>query len=127
MGGIACFLACWLAHAGHIVDSTSFPYCSEMFPGLCEKGAYSARATYTKAQLKSLVDYAESRGVRIMPEFVSGSRPAVYQHLTTRSFWVVERAEWLAGWGFTLCCCRLVLRRTCPGTATGSRASQRSW
>lgn len=53
----------------HIVDSSSFPYCSAMFPGLCEKGAYSPRATFTADQLKSLVDFAEARGVRIMPEF----------------------------------------------------------
>jgi hexosaminidase len=51
----------------HIVDSQAFPYCSQMFPGLCEKGAYSARATYTAEQLSSLVDFAEARGVRIMP------------------------------------------------------------
>ena len=53
----------------HIVDSQAFPYCSEKFPGLCGKGAYSPRATYTAAQLKDTVDYAESHGVRIMPEF----------------------------------------------------------
>ena len=40
-----------------------------MFPGLCKKGAYSSRATYTAAELRATVDYAESRGVRIMPEF----------------------------------------------------------
>lgn len=39
----------------HIVDSNSFPYCSEMFPGLCKKGAYSSRATYTAAELKETV------------------------------------------------------------------------
>jgi hexosaminidase len=54
----------------HIVDSSSFPYCSAMFPGLCEKGAYSPRATFTADQLKSLVDFAEARGVRIMPDVV---------------------------------------------------------
>ena len=47
----------------HIVDSQAFPYCSDKFPGLCEKGAYSARATYTAEQLSSLVDFAEA-GVR---------------------------------------------------------------
>eukprot|EP01047_Picozoa_sp_COSAG01_P011724 COSAG01_NODE_515_length_16042_cov_8.646553_10_plen_362_part_00 len=53
----------------HIVDSQSFPYVSTQFKGLSAKGAYSQRATYTPDQLKHLVDYAEARGVRIMPEF----------------------------------------------------------
>jgi hypothetical protein len=44
-------------------------YVSTLFPGLSAKGAYSQRATYSPDELKSLVDYAESRGVRIMPEF----------------------------------------------------------
>lgn len=53
----------------HIVDSQSFPYVSELFPGLSGKGAYSPRATYTATELKGLVAYAEARAVRIMPEF----------------------------------------------------------
>ena len=51
------------------MDSQSFPYVSALFPGLSGKGAYSTRASYSPDQMKGLVDYAESRGVRIMPEF----------------------------------------------------------
>lgn len=53
----------------HIVDSNSFPYVSTLFPGLSGKGAYSHKAVYTPADMKGLVDYARTRGVRIMPEF----------------------------------------------------------
>lgn len=44
----------------HIVDSQSFPYVSELFPGLSGKGAYSPRATYTATELKGLVAYVRN-------------------------------------------------------------------
>ena len=52
----------------HILDSTSFPIKSEKFPQL-SKGAYSPSAVYTLDDLRSLVKYAKSRAVRVVPEF----------------------------------------------------------
>ena len=51
----------------HILDSTSFPVESLKFPNLT-KGAYSANAVYSLADLRILVQYAKSRGVRIVVE-----------------------------------------------------------
>ena len=53
----------------HLVDSQAFPVRSELFPELAEKGAYDPLATYSKADLRAVVAYAKSRGVRVMPEF----------------------------------------------------------
>jgi N-acetyl-beta-hexosaminidase len=65
----------------HLVDSQSFATCSEKFPALCAMGAYpnaySARnfesspsrnvskAQYSPAELRDLVTFAKSHGVRI--------------------------------------------------------------
>ena len=63
----------------HLVDAQSFATCSEQFPALCDKGAYPntegppsrnvSKATYTPAELRELVAFAKSYGVRIMPEW----------------------------------------------------------
>jgi len=52
----------------HIVDDTSFPYCSEQFPKLCQNGSYAPEARYNATALRQFVAYARDRGVRIMPE-----------------------------------------------------------
>ena len=53
----------------HLVDSQAFPVRSDLYPELAEKGAYDPLATYSKADLRAVVAYAKSRGVRVMPEF----------------------------------------------------------
>jgi hexosaminidase len=65
----------------HIVDAESFASCSDQFPGLCAEGAYPnskdssspsrnvTKAIYTTAELRALVAFAKSHGVRIMPEW----------------------------------------------------------
>ena len=53
----------------HLVDSQAFPVRSDLYPELAEKGAYDPLAAYSKADLREVVAYAKSRGVRVMPEF----------------------------------------------------------
>ena len=53
----------------HIVDQESFPVRSERFPELAREGAFDILATYTKEDMKTVVEYARVRGVRVMPEF----------------------------------------------------------
>ncbi|KAI8847867.1 glycoside hydrolase superfamily [Chytridium lagenaria] len=52
----------------HIVDSQSFPVVSTSVPGL-SVGAYSPFQVYTKEDVGRVVEYAEERGVRVIPEF----------------------------------------------------------
>jgi len=53
----------------HIVDSISFPYQSTLFPELSKNGAYSPSHIYTSTDVKTVVDYAKDRGIRVIPEF----------------------------------------------------------
>jgi hexosaminidase len=52
----------------HILDSSSFPVQSKLFPALSAKGAYSKGSVYSLDDLKAIVAYARSRAVRVVPE-----------------------------------------------------------
>lgn len=52
----------------HIIDDDSYPMQSKQYPGLSEAGAFSPQLTYTAEDIKEIVEYAEARGVRVMPE-----------------------------------------------------------
>eukprot|EP00928_Gymnodinium_smaydae_P027173 TRINITY_DN21094_c0_g1_i1.p1 TRINITY_DN21094_c0_g1~~TRINITY_DN21094_c0_g1_i1.p1 ORF type:complete len:548 (+),score=66.06 TRINITY_DN21094_c0_g1_i1:202-1644(+) len=53
----------------HITDSQSFPAPSRVHPEFAQKGAYSSAERYTWGELKTVVEYARARGIRVVPEF----------------------------------------------------------
>ncbi|XP_067622184.1 beta-hexosaminidase subunit beta-like [Eurosta solidaginis] len=53
----------------HITDDSAFPYNSSTFPELSAKGAYRPELTYSKAEVKEIVEYARVRGIRVVAEF----------------------------------------------------------
>ena len=53
----------------HIVDDPSFPYHSEVFPSLSEKGAYSPSHVYSRSDIRDVISYAEEHAMVVVPEF----------------------------------------------------------
>ena len=52
----------------HVSDSQSFPLQFQSRPNLWN-GAHSPRERYLQAEVREVVEYARSRGIRVMPEF----------------------------------------------------------
>ncbi|RHY72467.1 hypothetical protein DYB38_012762, partial [Aphanomyces astaci] len=52
----------------HISDSNAFPVESKTYPNLTAYGSYSASKVYTQADIRDVVKYAKTYGVRVVPE-----------------------------------------------------------
>ena len=55
----------------HLTDDQSFPYQSEKYPNLSKLGAYTADMIYKKNSIRSILNFAHDRGIRVIPEFDS--------------------------------------------------------
>jgi len=55
----------------HIVDDQSFPYESITYPELSLKGSWTGTPDhiYSQEQIQSIIQYAQYRGIRVIPEF----------------------------------------------------------
>uniref|UniRef100_T1IUC0 beta-N-acetylhexosaminidase n=1 Tax=Strigamia maritima TaxID=126957 RepID=T1IUC0_STRMM len=54
----------------HIVDDQAFPFVSNSFPAMSEKGAYNQHTLiYTKVDITDINKAARERGIRVIPEF----------------------------------------------------------
>lgn len=83
----------------HLTDSQSWPLGLDKHPELAEKGAYSAEQIYSVKDLKKVVSYGQSRGVRVIPEIdmpahtasIAKSHPDLVACIDTN--WLVNAAE----------------------------------
>ncbi|KAI2514346.1 N-acetyl-beta-D-galactosaminidase [Fragilaria crotonensis] len=53
----------------HMTDSQSWPYQSQQYPELSDKGAFRSDLVYSKENIERLVREAYYRGIRVIPEF----------------------------------------------------------
>lgn len=60
----------------HVTDSESFPLFLKSNPDLAKFGAYSRNKVYWPEYVTEIVQYAKSRGIRIIPEFDSPAHVA---------------------------------------------------
>lgn len=52
----------------HLVDDDSFPMESKAYPDLTKAAAFSPSMIYKKSDIQELIQYAKTRGVRVVPE-----------------------------------------------------------
>ncbi|ERN20446.1 beta-hexosaminidase 2 [Amborella trichopoda] len=77
----------------HITDSHSFPIVLPSVPELAEKGSYGAGMQYSAEEVRGIVEFGMSRGVRVVPEIDSpghtGSWAAAYPEIVAcaNMFW----------------------------------------
>lgn len=73
----------------HMVDTQSFPFQSKTYPKLWN-GAFSEVEKFTQADIKTIVEYARLRGIRVMVEFdVPGHAASWCSKCSCHSCWLV--------------------------------------
>jgi len=79
----------------HMVDDPSFPYESTSFPALHKKGAFTRKHVYRQKDVQDVIEYANLRGIRVMPEFDTPGRKifTLYFLATGPSFDLTNRAK----------------------------------
>ncbi|XP_073007940.1 beta-hexosaminidase 2-like [Typha latifolia] len=86
----------------HITDSQSFPVLLPSEPDLALKGSYGPAFLYSPADIRRVVDYASSHGVRVVPEIDAPGHTAswakAYPEIVTcaNKFWAPAGGEQLA-------------------------------
>ncbi|XP_040382065.1 beta-hexosaminidase 2 [Oryza brachyantha] len=84
----------------HITDSQSFPIELPSEPALAEKGSYGEGMRYTVDDVKLIVDFAMSRGVRVVPEIDSPGHTASWAGAYPEAvscagkFWLPDASDW---------------------------------
>ncbi len=61
----------------HIVDDQSWPLFSQQYPNFTA-GAYCADCIYSHEDISRVVDFAEARGIRVIPEFDMPAHAAIW-------------------------------------------------
>lgn len=52
-----------------LVTEIIFAHRPQEFPEMAQQGAYSPSHTYTRDAIKTVIEYAANRGIRVIPEF----------------------------------------------------------
>jgi hexosaminidase len=87
----------------HATDSQSWPLYFKNHPEISGKGAYSPKETYTPNQVKHIISYAESLGIRVLIEIDSPAHTASIGQshpdlvLCADEFWAAYASEPPAG------------------------------
>lgn len=53
----------------HVTDDQSWPFVSQTYPEISQKGAYHPHSVYTHEDVQKVIDAAYLRGIRVIPEF----------------------------------------------------------
>lgn len=55
----------------HMVDDQSFPFKSSIFPQLAKETSFRPNMTYSKEEVRDIIEFAGDRGIRVIPEIDS--------------------------------------------------------
>lgn len=64
----------------HLIDAEAFPLVLQSQPKLSEKGAWSAAETYSRSDVAEIIQYAFTRGIRVVPEVDTPGHTYSWRH-----------------------------------------------